>query len=211
MPQGEDPRIQQILAKSNEMLSNGIAPQQIDQWVQGELRAQGLAPAGTQWYDSAQGAPSASQFGDVQSGASSTDSVRAPLAAAASQTDGVPTFGILGAGAPADALTGPTAAQEAYRKTMAEEQAKLAAYDAMTRKVADRTTATTMAEAQAKTRADALGSLGSTQASFSRLRDTITKAMNHPGLSTVTGLSGRLDPRNALPGTDAADARALIQ
>lgn len=93
---------------------------------------------------------------------------------------------------------------------MAEEQAKLAAYDDMTRKVADRASATTLAEAQAKAMAEARGSLGQTQASLGLVRDTITKALNHPGLSTVTGLSGRLDPRNVIPGTDAKDARALI-
>lgn len=37
----------------------------------------------------------------------------------------------------------------------------------------------------------------------------IDKALSHPGRATSTGLSGTLDPRNYLPGTDASDFRAV--
>lgn len=40
--------------------------------------------------------------------------------------------------------------------------------------------------------------------------DVIDKALNHPGRSTATGLSGSVDPRNYIPGTDAADFRAVL-
>lgn len=38
----------------------------------------------------------------------------------------------------------------------------------------------------------------------------IDTALNHPGLNTATGLSGRIDPRNLIPGTDAANFRAIL-
>lgn len=38
----------------------------------------------------------------------------------------------------------------------------------------------------------------------------IQQALNHPGLSVATGLQGRLDPRNYLPGTDASNFRVLL-
>lgn len=38
----------------------------------------------------------------------------------------------------------------------------------------------------------------------------IDKALKHPGRSTATGLSGALDPRNFVPGTDATDFRAVL-
>jgi hypothetical protein len=38
----------------------------------------------------------------------------------------------------------------------------------------------------------------------------IDKALTHPGRETATGLSSALDPRNFVPGTDAADFRAVL-
>lgn len=38
----------------------------------------------------------------------------------------------------------------------------------------------------------------------------IDKALAHPGRETATGMSGTVDPRNYLPGTDAADFRAVL-
>lgn len=38
----------------------------------------------------------------------------------------------------------------------------------------------------------------------------IDKALSHPGLETSVGLSGKVDPRNYVPGTDAADFRAVL-
>lgn len=38
----------------------------------------------------------------------------------------------------------------------------------------------------------------------------IDKALNHPGRTTATGLSGTLDPRNYTPGTDATDFRSVL-
>ncbi len=47
-------------------------------------------------------------------------------------------------------------------------------------------------------------------ASADTMLDTLNKAIKHPGLSTATGLSGMLDPRNYVPGTDAKDFRVLM-
>jgi hypothetical protein len=38
----------------------------------------------------------------------------------------------------------------------------------------------------------------------------IDKALNHPGRKTATGLSGAVDPRNYIPGTDARDFRVVL-
>ena len=38
----------------------------------------------------------------------------------------------------------------------------------------------------------------------------IDKALTHPGRETSTGLSGKIDPRNYIPGTEAADFRAVL-
>lgn len=38
----------------------------------------------------------------------------------------------------------------------------------------------------------------------------VDKALAHPGRATSTGLSGTIDPRNYIPGTDAADFRAVL-
>lgn len=38
----------------------------------------------------------------------------------------------------------------------------------------------------------------------------IDKALSHPGRKTATGLSGSIDPRNFVPGTDATDFRAVL-
>lgn len=37
----------------------------------------------------------------------------------------------------------------------------------------------------------------------------LDKALTHPGRATATGMSGTIDPRNVIPGTDARDYRAL--
>jgi hypothetical protein len=44
----------------------------------------------------------------------------------------------------------------------------------------------------------------------SRAFSTIDQMLQHPGLNTAVGLSGQIDPRNVIWGTDAQGARALI-
>lgn len=45
-------------------------------------------------------------------------------------------------------------------------------------------------------------------AKFDQLLSTVDAVLKHPGLSTATGLSGTLDPRNYVPGTQARDFTA---
>jgi hypothetical protein len=44
-----------------------------------------------------------------------------------------------------------------------------------------------------------------------RVSNTITQMLAHPGLDTALGLSGQIDPRNKIWGTDAKGAQALIE
>lgn len=45
-------------------------------------------------------------------------------------------------------------------------------------------------------------------AKFDQLLNTVDAVLKHPGLNTATGLSGTLDPRNYVPGTQARDFTA---
>lgn len=83
--------------------------------------------------------------------------------------------------------TGPSAAQEA-------EQAAL------------KTAATGQATADVQgTQAKAAGVDSANNAIA-----TIDLALNHPGLSTATGLSGVINPANYIPGTDAKDFQSVL-
>lgn len=48
------------------------------------------------------------------------------------------------------------------------------------------------------------------RASIAAQIGVIDKALNHPGRTTATGLSGSIDPRNYLPATDARDFQVLL-
>lgn len=112
---------------------------------------------------------------------------------------------------PATLAEGRSVEQEAYLKQMAEEQAKINAYRTATSDVIDREVRTTSAVERAKRQVEAFASLPQTLATADQTLSVIDQAMNHPGLATLTGLSGRIDPRAMIPGTDAADARALLE
>jgi hypothetical protein len=60
-------------------------------------------------------------------------------------------------------------------------------------------------KADARTRAKDAGA-----ASIQNQIAVIDKALMHPGRQTATGLSGSIDPRNYVPGTDATDFRAVL-
>lgn len=47
-------------------------------------------------------------------------------------------------------------------------------------------------------------------ASFDSQIGVIDKALNHPGRKTATGLSGTIDPRNYMAGTDAKDFQVVL-
>lgn len=52
--------------------------------------------------------------------------------------------------------------------------------------------------------------LAAQQASIAAQIGVIDKALTHPGRTTVTGLSGNLDPRNYIAGTDATNFKTVI-
>lgn len=52
--------------------------------------------------------------------------------------------------------------------------------------------------------------LQSQQASIGAQIGVIDKALTHPGRTTVTGLSGNLDPRNYIAGTDATNFKTVV-
>lgn len=64
--------------------------------------------------------------------------------------------------------------------------------------------ATTLAEAQTEAK---LG-LGSSLDEIQKMRDSVKGLVESPGFDTIYGLSGKIDPRNYVPGTSASDASA---
>lgn len=52
--------------------------------------------------------------------------------------------------------------------------------------------------------------LGGQRASVASQIGVIDKALNHPGRETAVGLSGKVDPRNYVPGTDATNFQVLM-
>jgi hypothetical protein len=49
-----------------------------------------------------------------------------------------------------------------------------------------------------------------TRAGAEQTLAVIDKALDHPGRSTATGLSGQIDPRNLIAGTDAMDFKTVV-
>lgn len=59
-------------------------------------------------------------------------------------------------------------------------------------------------------REDRLQSKNAARSSIDAQIGVIDKALKHPGREAATGLSGTIDPRNYVPGTDATDFRAVL-
>ncbi len=55
----------------------------------------------------------------------------------------------------------------------------------------------------------AVANLPVIQSSTRMALETVDKMLKHPGMATATGLSGTLDPRNYIPGTEARDFQTL--
>lgn len=64
-------------------------------------------------------------------------------------------------------------------------------------------------QAQGTARGEAVANLPTIQTATRAALDTVDKMLAHPGMGTATGLSGTLDPRNYIPGTDARNFRVL--
>lgn len=96
-------------------------------------------------------------------------------------------------------------AQGAGMTQDARNASDLSAYDAGTAGVVNRESAVTAAKADAASRAEAVAGLPQALANADQTIAAIDKVMAHPGLEIGTGASGKLDPRNYVPGTDATN------
>lgn len=64
-------------------------------------------------------------------------------------------------------------------------------------------------QAQGGARGEAVANLPTIQNATRAAIETVDKMLAHPGMATATGLSGTLDPRNYIPGTDARNFQVL--
>lgn len=64
------------------------------------------------------------------------------------------------------------------------------------------------AEAKGKAEAEAQITLSTSLDEVQKMRDSVNGLLNSPGFDTIYGASGKLDPRNLIPGTDASNASA---
>lgn len=115
-------------------------------------------------------------------------------------------------GTPAQAR--PSEAQTAAQVEAARQAAQLAylpAQEAIKANAAVQQAAgVATAKGEAEARLEAVQNLPRVmQESDSTVR-LIDQALNHPGLSIATGLQGRIDPRNYVPGSEAANFRVLL-
>lgn len=66
------------------------------------------------------------------------------------------------------------------------------------------------AKGEAEARLEAVQNLPRVMQESNNAINLIDQALSHPGLATAVGASGRTDPRNYIPGTDATDFRVLL-
>jgi hypothetical protein len=119
------------------------------------------------------------------------------------QTSNAAAFGVGRAPEEQAALT--TGAQEAARLQYLPQQEAI-----KTQAAIQQAAGTATAKGQAEAQLEAVQNLPRvTQESDNTVR-LIDQALTHPGRAMATGASSRMDPRNMLPGTDAADFRALL-
>lgn len=108
----------------------------------------------------------------------------------------------------------PTAAQDAMATEMARQQVQqryLPDELAMrTQAAIQQAGGSAQAKGEAEARLDAVQNLPRVMQESTNAINLIDQALNHPGLATAVGASGRADPRNYLPGTDATDFRVLL-
>lgn len=126
-----------------------------------------------------------------------------------------PNVGGAGNGAPvlrAPAGVGASRAKE--DEAAAIEAAKIREQLAAARDVgaaeADAAALKTTAEAEAKRVAEARTLYSQVENNASQMLTLIDQARSHPGRAVATGLSGSLDPRNMISGTNAKDFRVLL-
>ncbi|MBO3002229.1 hypothetical protein J5H43_01710 [Stenotrophomonas maltophilia] len=114
--------------------------------------------------------------------------------------------------------SGPVRVPTAAEKAGASEVARLEAQQRyLPDELAMRTQAaiqqaggSAQAKGEAEARLEAIQGLPRVMQESTNAINLIDKALSHPGLATAVGASGRTDPRNYIPGTDATDFRVLL-
>lgn len=110
-------------------------------------------------------------------------------------------------------FTGPTPGEVEYDKERAKRAALLETLPTEMRMRTDAAIETaggsTSASEAAKNLQDARRNLPKVIQQTQQTLDTIAQLENNPDLGTITGLSGKFDPRNYMPGTGAQGAKAL--
>ncbi|HDS1649002.1 TPA: hypothetical protein QEL68_000698 [Stenotrophomonas maltophilia] len=114
--------------------------------------------------------------------------------------------------------SGPVRVPTAAEKAGASEVARLEAQQRyLPDELAMRTQAaiqqaggSAQAKGEAEARLEAVQNLPRVMQESTNAINLINQALNHPGLATAVGASGRADPRNYIPGTDATDFRVLL-
>ncbi|MGL5733551.1 MAG: hypothetical protein ACRCYS_01695, partial [Beijerinckiaceae bacterium] len=96
---------------------------------------------------------------------------------------------------------------DAIAKTRAEAQIDLETAPELGRIEAE----TTAAKESAKSRAELQQMLPKVDSDAQALVGLIDRVLTHPGRETATGASSMFDPRNYLPGTNAADFQSAIE
>jgi hypothetical protein len=98
-----------------------------------------------------------------------------------------------------------TAAQEAARLQYLPQQEQI-----KTQAAIEQAAGTAAAKGTAEARLEAQQNLPRVIQESNNTIGLIDMALNHPGRTTATGASSRLDPRNFVPGTDARDFQVLL-
>lgn len=107
-------------------------------------------------------------------------------------------------------IVGRRAEDQAAAIEAAKIQAQLDAAQRVAEAEANAAALKKEAEAAATARSEATQNLPRVMQESTNAINLIDQALNHPGLATAVGASGRADPRNYLPGTDATDFRVLL-
>lgn len=179
-------RQRQIASVASSMRANGMSEDAINRWVSSELntdvsdRPPPSAPAQPTPY---QQAPPTSTFTN-----SGQQPARAPLGVGASRTP----------------------EEEAAAVEQAKTDVNLANAPQVTQVEADRAAQIEAQKREAQRIAENRAGLAKTESTIAQMRELVAQAKRHRGRSTATGLSGTLDPRNYVPGTNARDFQVLL-
>lgn len=186
IPEISQERQRQLANVASAMRANGVPDDAINRWIESVMNT------------------------DV----SDMPAPAAPMQAAPiSQPPPTPTFTNSGQ-KPARAPVGVGASRTPEEEAAAVEQAKtdvnLANAAQITEVEADRAAQIEAQKREAQRVAENRAGLAKTEATITQMQNLVGQAKRHRGRATATGLSGTLDPRNYVPGTNARDFQVLL-